>query len=37
VEAIEAKGLEPLKKELAEFGGWPVVNGNAWNEDAFNW
>jgi len=33
----EEKGLQPLKDVLHGFGGWPVVVGDAWDEDAFVW
>ena len=34
---IEEIGLEPLKERLHQMGGWPVLEGAAWNEDAFSW
>lgn len=33
---IELRGLEPLKKLLAQIGGWPVVEGANWNS-SLNW
>jgi len=36
-EAIDAKGVAPLTTVLADMGGWPVVEGDAWDESSFNW
>eukprot|EP00090_Calanus_glacialis_P020602 TRINITY_DN3177_c0_g1_i1.p1 TRINITY_DN3177_c0_g1~~TRINITY_DN3177_c0_g1_i1.p1 ORF type:complete len:763 (-),score=121.64 TRINITY_DN3177_c0_g1_i1:74-2362(-) len=36
-EKIENIGLEPLKDMLKSMGGWPVLQGDAWNEETFNW
>ncbi|XP_068217910.1 neprilysin-2 isoform X3 [Palaemon carinicauda] len=36
-ERIEERGLEPLKEILQEMGGWPVVEGDAWDPSAFEW
>ena len=33
----EEKGLKPLQEILKEFGGWPVVVGDNWNESNFEW
>ena len=33
----EEKGLSPLLEILGEFGGWPVVVGDNWNESNFEW
>ena len=30
-------GLQPLKEFLSEFGGWPVVVGDSWDEPNFVW
>ena len=35
-DAINDKGLEPLRKILNEIGGWPVLEGEKWNGDDFN-
>ncbi|XP_008552123.1 neprilysin-2 [Microplitis demolitor] len=35
--AIEKDGLSPLLSKLNKLGGWPVLQGNKWNEDTFNW
>lgn len=36
-ELIEKRGNEPLIDLLNIFGGWPVVKGNKWSEDSFDW
>lgn len=33
---IEEQSLEPLKKLISKFGGWPVVEGAKWNQ-SLNW
>lgn len=35
--AVEALGLEPFKKIILQIGGWPAVEGEQWNEEAFDW
>lgn len=35
-DAIERRGLEPLKRLLAQFGGWPIVEGSNW-VPTYNW
>ena len=37
VARIEEVGLKPLQEILHEFGGWPVVVGNAWDDSTFVW
>lgn len=34
---IEERGIKPLTDILDTFGGWPVVKGNLWSEESFNW
>ncbi|XP_053978584.1 neprilysin-2 isoform X1 [Hylaeus volcanicus] len=34
---IEQQGLDPLLKILSKLGGWPVLDGDNWNENDFNW
>lgn len=34
---IEKRDLSPLITLLDELGGWPVVKGDHWFEDAFDW
>lgn len=36
-EQIEALGVAPLKSLLRKLGGWPVIEGDEWNETAFDW
>merc|ERR1719370_689815 len=36
-EYIEERGTEPLKEILAKMGGWPVVDGDTWDESKFEW
>ena len=36
-ERIESAGLEPLLAKLRELGGWPVLEGDAWNAAGFDW
>ena len=33
----EERGLQPLEEILKEFGGWPVVVGDNWDESSFEW
>jgi len=34
---IEEVGLQPLLDKLHSMGGWPLLEGNDWNEDDFSW
>lgn len=34
---IEKIGLQPLKDMLKELGGWPVLEGDSWDEENFSW
>lgn len=34
---IEKQGLDPLKEILKELGGWPVLMGDEWKDENFNW
>lgn len=34
---IESRGLEPLQTVLKDLGGWPAVEGDAWDEASFDW
>lgn len=34
---IEQQGLNPLLNILQKLGGWPVLEGDQWNENDFNW
>lgn len=37
-ELIDSQGADPLKKVLRSIGGWPLVDGYAWNVDKrFTW
>ncbi|CAG5075241.1 Similar to Nep2: Neprilysin-2 (Drosophila melanogaster) [Cotesia congregata] len=35
--AMKQYGTNPLKDKFNKLGGWPVLEGTKWNEDAFNW
>lgn len=35
--AVEALGLEPFNKIIQQIGGWPAVEGEEWNETAWDW
>ncbi|XP_015111053.1 neprilysin-2 [Diachasma alloeum] len=35
--AIEAQSVQQLREHLKELGGWPVLEGNDWKEEEFNW
>lgn len=35
--AIEKQGLDPLLNILQQLGGWPVLEGDNWNETGFDW
>ncbi|KAL1452805.1 hypothetical protein WDU94_007000 [Cyamophila willieti] len=37
VKNIETIGLDPMKKMLQDLGGWPVLEGENWNEETFSW
>ncbi|KFM76718.1 Membrane metallo-endopeptidase-like 1, partial [Stegodyphus mimosarum] len=37
LKSIEKSGSEPLKKALKDLGGWPVVEGEKWDEASFDW
>ena len=37
LDKIEATGLGPLKDMLKEMGGWPVLEGESWDEESFSW
>lgn len=34
---IEKQGLEPLHMILKRLGGWPVLDGDSWNDGDFDW
>ena len=34
---IETDGLTPLKKILKKLGGWPVLEGDTWIDENFDW
>ena len=36
-EKIEEKGLAPLTSVLQKMGGWPLLEGNSWDQDGFKW
>ncbi|XP_015110388.2 neprilysin-2-like [Diachasma alloeum] len=35
--AIRAQSLKQLLTDLTELGGWPVLEGDRWDERSFNW
>ena len=37
LDRLEEIGLKPLKDLLEKFGGWPVVEGDKWDENSFDW
>lgn len=37
VSTIEERGLAPVKELMKNYGGWPVIEGNDWNESDWNW
>ena len=36
-EAIEQRGHDPVKSILKKLGGWPLLEGAAWNSSEFQW
>lgn len=34
---IQSRKEKPLLRLLDELGGWPVVEGDSWDRDSFNW
>lgn len=36
-EKIEKVGLGPIKEMLKSLGGWPVLEGEKWNDAEFTW
>ena len=37
LEKLEEIGHSPLLKNLQLFGGWPVLDGDKWDESQFDW
>lgn len=35
--SVEDRGLKPLTDILNELGGWPVLEGDSWSGNGFNW
>ena len=36
-EKIEERGLATLKNILKKLGGWPLLEGDNWNQEGFRW
>ena len=36
-EKIEERGLATLKNILKKLGGWPLLEGDNWNQEGFKW
>lgn len=36
-EMLEQRGIQPLVNILETYGGWPVVRGDAWQSNNWNW
>ena len=36
-EKIEEQGVAPVLKVIKAMGGWPVLEGDEWDQDNFNW
>jgi len=34
---LQSKGLDPIKQMLKKLGGWPVLEGDAWDPSEFTW
>lgn len=34
---LNEKGITPMEEILEKYGGWPVVQGNDWRSDNWNW
>lgn len=34
---INERGVKPLKDILNFIGGWPIIDGEAWDKAAWNW
>lgn len=37
VSAVEADGLKWMNEIFKKMGGWPILEGDGWNEDGFDW
>lgn len=37
LDSIKARGAAPLKELIAKVGGWPVVEGENWDEQFWSW
>ena len=37
LERLEELGVNPLLKTLKELGGWPVLEGEGWSGEGYEW
>ncbi|KFM81756.1 Neprilysin-2, partial [Stegodyphus mimosarum] len=37
IQKLDKEDKGPLNNTLNDLGGWPVLEGDSWNENSFNW